>query len=54
MNRKDAVSEVIDEEDTQDTDYDTDDLANLSTDSDSEGAIDDSTGVDPDPEGDPQ
>ena len=54
VNRKEAVSEVIDGEDTQDTDYDTDNLANLPTDSNSEGAIDDPTGLDPDPKGDPQ
>ena len=53
-NQKEAVSEVLDEEDTQDTDYDTDDLADLPTDSDTEGAIDDPLGLDPDPKGDPQ
>ena len=52
--RKDAVSEILDEEDAQDTDYDTDDLADLHTDSDSDDAPDDAAGLDPDSEGDPQ
>ena len=52
--RKDTVSEVVDEEDTQDTDYDTEDLADLPTDSDSDDAPDDSVGLDPSSDGDPQ
>ena len=44
-NQKGAVSEVMDEEDVQDTDYDTDDLANLPTDSDTEDVNDDPSGV---------
>ena len=38
----------------QDTDYDTEDLAELPTDSESDGAPDDQVGLDPDSEGDPQ
>ena len=53
-NRKEAVSEVLDEEDTQGTDYDTDDLADLPTDSDTDGTTDDPPGLDPDPEGNSQ
>ena len=52
--RKDTVSEVLDEEDTQDTDYDTEDLADLPTDSDSDDAPDDSVGLDPSSDGDSQ
>ena len=52
--RKDTVSEVVDEEDTQDTDYDTEDLADLPTDSDSDDAPDDPVGLDPGSDGDPQ
>ena len=51
---KDTVSEVVDDEDTQDTDYDTEDLADLPTDSDSDDAPDDSVGLDPSSDGDPQ
>ena len=52
--RKDTVSEVVNEEDTQDTDYDTEDLADLPTDSDSDEAPDDQVGLDPGSDGDPQ
>ena len=52
--RKDTVSEVMDEEEVQETDYDTEDLADLATDSESEGAPEDPAGLDPDPKGDPQ
>ena len=52
--RKDTVSEVVNEEDTQDTDYDTEDLADLPTDSDSDEAPDDQVGLDPNSDGDPQ
>ena len=52
--RKDTVSEVVDEEDTQDTDYDTEDLADLPMDSDSDDAPDNSVGLDPGSDGDPQ
>ena len=52
--RKDTVNEVVNEEDTQDTDYDTEDLADLPTDSDSDDAPDDSVGLDPGSDGDPQ
>ena len=52
--RKDTVSEVVDEEDTQDTNYDTEDLADIPTDSDSDDAPDDSVGLDPGSDGDPQ
>ena len=52
--RKDAVSEVMDEEEVQETDYDTEDLTDIATDSESEGVPEDLTGSDPDPEGDPQ
>ena len=51
---KDTVSEVVDDEDTQDTDYDTEDLADLPMDSDSDDAPDDSVGLDPSSDGDPQ
>ena len=50
--RKDMVSEVAEEEDAQDSEYDTDDLADLPTELDSEGAKDELPGIDPDPEGD--
>ena len=52
--RKDAVSEIVDEEDTQDTDYDTEDLADLPTDSDPEDPPDDTVGLDPGSDGDAQ
>ena len=52
--RKDTFSEVVDDEDTQDTDYDTEDLADLPMDSDSDDAPDDSVGLDPSSDGDPQ
>ena len=52
--RKDMVSKVMDEEDTQETDYDTEDLADLPTESDSDDAHDDPAGLDPDSKGDPQ
>ena len=48
------MSKVLDEEDAQDTDYDTDDLSNLHTDSESDTTLDDTVGMDPDSEGDPQ
>ena len=51
---KDTVSEVLDEGDSPDTEYDTDDLADLPTDSEEEGGQDDQSGLDPDSEGDPQ
>ena len=54
VSRKDTVSEVVDEEDTQDTDYDTEDLADLPTDSDSDDAPDNSVGLDPGSDGDSQ
>ena len=44
----------MDEEDTQDTNYDTEDLADLPTDSDSDDAPNDSVGLDPGSDGDPQ
>ena len=44
----------MDEEDTQETDYDTEDLVDLPTESDSDDAHDDPVGLDPDSEGDPQ
>ena len=54
VNQKGTVNEVMDEEDVQDTNYDTDDLANLPTDSDAEDDNDDPSGLDPDSEGEPQ
>ena len=51
---KDTVSEVLDEGDSPDTEYDTDDMADLPTDSEEEGGQDDLSGLDPDSEGDPQ
>ena len=44
---------MVNEEDTQDTDYDTEDLADLPTDSDSDEAPDDQVGLDPGSDGDP-
>ena len=52
--QKYTVSEIVNEEDTQDTDYDTEDLADLPTDSDSDEASDEQVGLDPNPDGDPQ
>ena len=48
------MSEVLDEGDSPDTEYDTDDLADLPTNSEEEGGQDDLSGLDPDSEGDPQ
>ena len=49
--RKDAVSEVVDEEDIPETDYDTEDLADLPTESDSDDDPTDTVGPDPGSDG---
>ena len=51
---KDTVSEVVNEEDMPDTDHDTEDLADLPMDSDSDDTPDDPVGSDPGSDGDPQ
>ena len=52
--RKDTVSEVVDEEDINETDYDTKDLADLPTESDSDEDPTDPVGPDLDSDGDAQ